>query len=178
MDKKRLENIFDKTKIKYPQLTVGSFRIKVFDSKDSDIKSETIKYINNYLMYLRLSPPEDSFDKFLKWFKDTYVEIIIRPQHLKIDFDRSGKGPNATIKDCDPARGKVWMSRFVGKESIIELKMEKDGSKLKASIQGFFFAWPRNPIMVIYEKRPLFCIPEKYIIKIFNSYQYVYFFFC
>ena len=45
-----------------------------------------------------------------------YVEIIIRPQHLKIDFDRSGKGPNPTIQDGVPARGKVCMSRFIGKE--------------------------------------------------------------
>ena len=40
------------------------------------------------------------------------VEIIIRPQHLKIDFDRNGKGPSPTIQDGVPARGKVSFSRL------------------------------------------------------------------
>ncbi|MHA1127558.1 MAG: ABC transporter ATP-binding protein, partial [Alphaproteobacteria bacterium] len=44
----------------------------------------------------------------------TDVEIVIRPQHLKIDFDRNGKGPNATPQDGVPARGKVKRARFLG----------------------------------------------------------------
>ena len=80
-------------------------------------------------------------------FKEgSIVEIIIRPQHLKIDFDRNGKGPNPTIQDGVPAKGKVFFSRFIGKESIIELKMEKDGSKLKASIPGVFLPDPETPL--------------------------------
>ena len=35
------------------------------------------------------------------------VEIIIRPQHLKIDFDRNGAGPLPTAADGVPARGRV-----------------------------------------------------------------------
>ena len=30
---------------------------------------------------------------------DTEVEIVIRPQHLRIDFDRQGRGPNPTPED-------------------------------------------------------------------------------
>ena len=74
------------------------------------------------------------------------VEIIIRPQHLKIDFDRNGKGPSPTIQDGIPARGKVSFSRFVGKDSIIELIMERDGSKLKASIPGVFLPDAETPL--------------------------------
>ena len=74
------------------------------------------------------------------------VEIIIRPQHLKIDFDRNGKGPSPTIQDGVPARGKVSFSRFIGKESIIELIMERDGSKLKASIPGVFLPDAETPL--------------------------------
>ena len=43
-------------------------------------------------------------------------------------------------------QGKVCISRFIGKESIIELKMEKDGSKLKASIPGVFLPDPETPL--------------------------------
>ena len=74
------------------------------------------------------------------------VEIIIRPQHLKIDFDRNGKGPSPTIQDGVPARGKVSFSRFIGKESIIELIMERHGSKLRASIPGVFLPDAETPL--------------------------------
>ena len=66
------------------------------------------------------------------------AEIIIRPQHLKIDFDRNGKGPNPTSEHGVAARGEVVRSRFLGKESLVELKMEFDQSILKASVPGVF----------------------------------------
>jgi iron(III) transport system ATP-binding protein len=66
------------------------------------------------------------------------VEIIIRPQHLKIDFDRNGKGPNPTSEHGIAARGEVIRSRFLGKDSLVELKMEFDQSILKASVPGVF----------------------------------------
>ena len=74
------------------------------------------------------------------------VDIIIRPQHLKIDFDRNGKGPIPTIQDGVPARGKVSFSKFIGKESILELIMERDGSKLKVSIPGVFLPEVETPL--------------------------------
>ena len=38
------------------------------------------------------------------------VDIVIRPQHLKIDFDRAGRGPNPTAQDGTAARGIVQRS--------------------------------------------------------------------
>lgn len=72
----------------------------------------------------------------------TDVEIVIRPQHLKIDFDRNGSGPNPTPVDGVPARGIVKRSRFLGNESLVELCMEYDQSTLTASIPGVFL--PQN----------------------------------
>ena len=45
-------------------------------------------------------------------------EIIIRPQHLKMDFDRNGRGPNATAQDGVPAKAIVVNSRFMGSQSL------------------------------------------------------------
>lgn len=70
------------------------------------------------------------------------VEIIIRPQHIRIDFDRAGKGPNPTATDGVPARASVLRSRFVGRESRIEFRMETDGSVLKASVPAVFLPKP------------------------------------
>lgn len=69
---------------------------------------------------------------------DLFVEIIIRPQHLKIDFDRNGKGPNPTSEHGIAARGEVIRSRFLGKDSLVELQMEYDRSTLMASVPGVF----------------------------------------
>ncbi len=87
---------------------------------------------------------ESRIDTSFGWFfttgleEGTAVQILIRPQHLKIDFDRNGKGPLPTTKDGVPARGLVTRARFVGNESLIELRMETDGSLLKATVPGVF----------------------------------------
>jgi iron(III) transport system ATP-binding protein len=66
------------------------------------------------------------------------VDIVIRPQHLKIDFDRAGRGPNPTPMDGTPARGVVQRARYLGRESLVEFKMAFDGSTLTASVPGVF----------------------------------------
>ena len=76
----------------------------------------------------------------------TAVKILIRPQHLKIDFDRKGKGPDPTTTDGVPARGAVDRARFVGNESLVELRMETDGSILKATIPGVFLPTKDTPL--------------------------------
>lgn len=83
---------------------------------------------------------ETSFGWFITTGIDdgTAVLILIRPQHLKIDFDRNGNGPNPTVKDGVPARGTVRRSRFMGNESLVELRMDSDGLALKTTIPGVF----------------------------------------
>ena len=68
----------------------------------------------------------------------TEVEIIIRPQHLKLDFDRNGRGPNPTVKDGVPARGVVKRARYLGHQSLVEFVMDYDGSILKVLVAGVF----------------------------------------
>ena len=66
------------------------------------------------------------------------VDIVIRPQHIKIDFDRAGRGPNPTPLEGTPARGVVERARFMGSESLIEFRMDHDGSLLKATVPNVF----------------------------------------
>ncbi len=66
------------------------------------------------------------------------VEIIIRPQHLRIDFDRQGKGPNPTPQEGVPAKGVVKRARFMGRESLVEFEMAFDGSVLTATVPAVF----------------------------------------
>ncbi|MCB2111318.1 MAG: ABC transporter ATP-binding protein [Defluviimonas sp.] len=72
----------------------------------------------------------------------TEVTIAIRPQHLKIDFDRAGRGPAPTPEDGAAARATVVRSRFMGRESLVEFRTDFDGPVLKATVPGVFLPRP------------------------------------
>ncbi|WP_299962368.1 ABC transporter ATP-binding protein [uncultured Roseobacter sp.] len=72
----------------------------------------------------------------------TDVDIVFRPQHLRIDFDRNGTGPRPTATDGTAARGVVQRARFMGNESLIEFRMDYDGSTLRATIPNVFLPKP------------------------------------
>ena len=70
------------------------------------------------------------------------VDIVIRPQHLKIDFDRQGRGPNPTPQEGTPARGVVMRSRFIGHNSLVEFAMDYEDVCLKVTVPGVFLPKP------------------------------------
>ena len=79
----------------------------------------------------------------------TAVDIVIRPQHLKIDFDRAGRGPNPTPSDGTPARGIVKRARFMGSESLVEFQMDFDGSVLRALVPSVFLPKEGTPLWIM-----------------------------
>jgi iron(III) transport system ATP-binding protein len=87
------------------------------------------------------------------------VEIIIRPHHLKMDFDRNGAGPLPTVRDGVPARGIVARARFVGHQSIVDLAMDHDGSLLKATIPGVFLPRPGTALWLSLRRDRCFVFP-------------------
>ena len=89
----------------------------------------------------------------------TEVEIVIRPQHLRIDFDRHGTGPNPTPQDGSPARGTVERSRFIGNESLVEFRMDHDGSVLKAAVPGVFLPKPGTVLWLMIRRERCFVFP-------------------
>lgn len=68
----------------------------------------------------------------------TSVNIVFRPQHVRIDFDRAGKGPLPTASAGVAARGIVQRARFMGHESLIEFRMDFDGSILRVTVPNVF----------------------------------------
>ncbi len=87
------------------------------------------------------------------------VEIVIRPQHIKIDFDRQGNGPNPTVQDGTPARGIVSRARFIGSESLVEFRMDHDGSLLKATVPNVFLPKPGKPLWLTIRRDRCFVFP-------------------
>ncbi|TYO89958.1 iron(III) transport system ATP-binding protein [Oceanicella actignis] len=66
------------------------------------------------------------------------VEIVIRPQHLRIELDRGQPAPRESAEHGVPAYGRVERARFMGSESLIEARMEHDGAILRATTPGAF----------------------------------------
>lgn len=89
----------------------------------------------------------------------TDIEIVIRPQHLRIDFDRSGKGPNPTPQDGVPARGVVERARFMGRESLVEFRMDYDGSILIATVPSVFLPKPDTALWLMIRRERCFVFP-------------------
>ena len=89
------------------------------------------------------------------------VDIVIRPQHLKLDFDRGGKGPNPTATDGVAARGVVERARFMGNESLVEFRMDYDGSMLKATVPNVFLPAEGTPLWLTIRRDRCFVFPAK-----------------
>ena len=87
------------------------------------------------------------------------VEIIIRPQHLRIDFDRQGKGPNPTPQEGTPAKAVVKRARFMGRESLVEFEMDFDGSILTATVPAVFLPKPGTVLWLMMRRDRCFVFP-------------------
>ena len=88
------------------------------------------------------------------------VEIIIRPQHLRLDFDRNGRGPNPTVEDGTPARGIVSRARYLGHHSLVEFIMDHDGSGLQVTVPGVFLPETGRALWLSMRRDRCFVFPK------------------
>jgi iron(III) transport system ATP-binding protein len=89
----------------------------------------------------------------------TAVDIVFRPQHVRIDFDRGGKGPAPTATDGAAARAVVERARFMGNESLVEFRMDHDGSMLKATVPNVFLPQPGAVMWLTIRRDKCFVFP-------------------
>jgi iron(III) transport system ATP-binding protein len=90
----------------------------------------------------------------------TEVDIAIRPQHLRIDFDRAGRGPLFTPTHGEAARGVVERARFMGSQSLVEFRMDFDGRVLKAHVPWVFLPKPGTPLWLMFRRDRCFVFPR------------------
>ena len=90
----------------------------------------------------------------------TRVDIVIRPQHLKIDFDRGGRGPNPTAQDGTAARAVVERARFLGRESLVEFRLEEGGAVLKATVPAVFLPKAGTAMWLMLRRDRCFIFPS------------------
>lgn len=88
------------------------------------------------------------------------VEIVIRPQHLKIDFDRAGHGPSPTPENGTAALARVRRARFLGRESLVEFVTEQGDIPLNATIPGVFLPQTDTPMWLMLRRDRVFVFPK------------------
>jgi len=91
----------------------------------------------------------------------TDVDIVFRPQHVRLDFDRHGSGPLPTASDGVAAAGIVRRARFLGHESLIEFEMDHDGSQLKATVPNVFLPATGRRMWLTVRRDRCFIYPVK-----------------
>ena len=74
------------------------------------------------------------------------VDIVFRPQHVKIDFDRAGKGPLPTARDGVAARGTVKRARFMGSESLVEFTLDNSSENIRVTVPNVFLPKAGTPL--------------------------------
>ena len=89
----------------------------------------------------------------------TDIDIVFRPQHIRIDFDRKGQGPLPTASQGVAARGIVKRARFVGNESLIEFKMDF-GSTIKATVPNVFLPNIGHPLWLTVPRDKCYIFPK------------------
>jgi iron(III) transport system ATP-binding protein len=76
----------------------------------------------------------------------TEVEIVFRPQHVRIDFDRNGGRAQPDAAGWH-ARARRRQARALhGRESLVEFQMDFDASILKATVPAVFLPKPGTPL--------------------------------
>jgi len=89
------------------------------------------------------------------------VDIVIRPQHMGIDFDRRGRGPLPTPSDGVAARARVERARFMGRESLVEFVCEADGTRLRATVPSVFLPRPGTALWLTLRRDRCFVFPAE-----------------
>ncbi|MEM7745181.1 MAG: ABC transporter ATP-binding protein [Pseudomonadota bacterium] len=88
------------------------------------------------------------------------VEIIVRPQHLDVHED-TGTAPPTTTECGAHARGIVERARFIGAQSLIEVRMDHDGALLRATVPYAFLPEPGTSLWLGLRRDRCFVFPCK-----------------
>ncbi len=91
----------------------------------------------------------------------TEVDIVFRPQHLSIDFDRAGKGPLPTPTQGVAARATVERARFLGHESLVEFRLEHDSTLLRATVPNVFLPAEGTVLWLTIRRDKCFVFPAR-----------------
>ncbi len=91
----------------------------------------------------------------------TAVDIVFRPQHVRIDFDRAGVGPGPTAAEGTAAKAHVIRARFMGNESLVEFRLCQDSSVMRVTVPGVFLPQPETAMWLRIRRDKCFVFPAE-----------------
>jgi iron(III) transport system ATP-binding protein len=89
----------------------------------------------------------------------TDVDIVFRPQHVSLDFDRNGRGPAPTPEHGTPAHGIVDRARFMGRESLVEFTVA-GGACVKVTVPAVFLPKAGTSLWLSVKRDRCFVFPR------------------
>lgn len=76
------------------------------------------------------------------------AEVLIRPQHLRLELDRGGRGPRPTPELGQARPVTVLRARFLGRDSHVELRDDL-GATFRATLPGVFLPQPGRALWLM-----------------------------
>jgi len=101
----------------------------------------------------------------------TDVEVLIRPQHMRIHFDRNGEGPRPTNKDGKAVRAQVIKSKYIGNSSLVEFLTESDDLVIKASVPAVFLPEAGTKMWISFRRDKSYLFPCAIQQRVQNPYK-------
>ena len=89
----------------------------------------------------------------------TILDIVIRPQHIRIDFDRAGQGPTPTDAMGQAVRATVQRARFLGQNSLVDFLLEH-GAIITASVPSVFLPKLGTPFWLLAPRKHCYVFPR------------------
>ncbi|MEM6939808.1 MAG: ABC transporter ATP-binding protein [Pseudomonadota bacterium] len=87
------------------------------------------------------------------------VDVLFRPQHVQIDFDRAGAGPRPSAARGTAVRATVTRARFLGIESLIEFRVNGETTPVTATVPEVFLPPPGTPFWLAVPRNRCFVFP-------------------
>ncbi|MGB0799558.1 MAG: TOBE domain-containing protein, partial [Planktomarina sp.] len=89
----------------------------------------------------------------------TELDIVVRPQHIRIDFDRAGKGPTPTPAMGNAAHATVERARFLGHHTMVDFTLDA-GPSVTASVPSVFLPQKGTPFWLLAPRKHCYVFPR------------------
>ncbi|MEL7255998.1 MAG: ABC transporter ATP-binding protein [Pseudomonadota bacterium] len=87
------------------------------------------------------------------------VEVIIRPQHVRVDFYRDGNGPSPTDTHGTGVLASLTRARYMGGHSLLELRLEHGNDLFRATLPGAVMPTPGTKFWLTLPRARCFIFP-------------------
>ncbi|MEO0371922.1 MAG: ABC transporter ATP-binding protein [Pseudomonadota bacterium] len=87
------------------------------------------------------------------------IEVIIRPQHVRVDFYRDGNGPSATDSHGTGVLATLQRARYMGDHSLLELRTDATDDIFRATLSGAVMPAPDTKFWITLPRARCFLFP-------------------